>query len=880
MNGHDIRQTFLDYFSQRGHRAVKSSSLVPVNDPTLLFTNAGMNQFKDIFTGMEKRDYSRACTSQKCVRAGGKHNDLENVGYTRRHHTFFEMLGNFSFGDYFKAEAIAYAWELITKVYALPKDRLYVTVFREDDEAEELWQSVTGISKSRIFRLDEKDNFWQMGDTGPCGPCSEIHFDLGVEAAEPGREAEEFPLDGGGRFVEIWNLVFMQFDRSAGGIMTRLPKPSIDTGMGLERLAAIMQGKFSNYDSDLLRPIIDRGAELFHTSYGAAPRTDTVLRINADHARATTFLIHDGVVPSNEGRGYVLRKIMRRALRNARLIGVTDPYLHQLTGFVAEFMKPAYPELLDSIARVARVVKDEEHRYASTYQVAERVFQDEAKKAVNNLLPGTSAFRLYDTYGLALDEQEEMAREFGLSIDAEGFEAEMDKQRERARASWKGAEKAQVAPVYTQLLARTGRTRFTGYDSTLNESSRVLAILVNQREVDEVDAGTDAEIVLDTTCFYAESGGQVGDRGELCAASGEVVAHVTDTYAAVPGLTVHKVTASAKIRKGNILKGEVIADARSSTRRNHTATHLIHAALRSVLGNHVKQAGSVVEPVRLRFDFSHYTAMDAAEVAEVERIVNEEIMRNTQVSTDIMELEDAISTGAMALFGEKYGEKVRVVSVPGFSRELCGGTHVGRTGDIGLCKIVYEGSISAGVRRIEAITGSGALERFQDATLTLHRVAQTIRASEFELVDQVEKLLANSRQMEKQLETLKARIAQAQTGALESQGREIKGARVLATQVDGLDRNQMRALADSLRGKWKSAVVVLGAADEGGVSLIAAVTKDLTGKVHAGKLIGPLAQAVGGKGGGRPDLAEAGGKDAQALPGALESIYQQVDALL
>ncbi|MBM3768402.1 MAG: alanine--tRNA ligase [Acidobacteria bacterium] len=880
MTGHEIRQQFIDYFAKNGHRAVKSSSLVPANDPTLLFTNAGMNQFKDIFLGMEKRDYKRAVTSQKCVRAGGKHNDLENVGYTRRHHTFFEMLGNFSFGDYFKAEAIDFAWKLITEEYGLDKDRLYVTVFREDDEAEELWQKVTGISKSRIFRLDEKDNFWQMGDTGPCGPCSEIHYDLGAHAAEPGRENEVFPEDGGGRFVEIWNLVFMQFDRSAGGIMTRLPKPSIDTGMGLERLAAIMQGKLTNYESDLLKPIIDHGAGIFERQYGDDARVDTVLRINADHARAAAFLIHDGVVPSNEGRGYVLRKIMRRAMRNARMIGVTDPYLHRLTAFVADFMKPAYPELLETVTRVARVVKDEEHRYAATYQVAEKVFHDEAKKAVGGRLPGPAAFKLYDTYGLALDEQEDMAREFGLAIDSEGFEAEMDKQRERARASWKGADKATVAPVYSQLQSKSGRTKFTGYDNLVQDNAKVLAILVDRKEVDEIAAGAEAEIVLDTTCFYAESGGQVGDQGELQTRSGETLAVVSGAYPAVPGLTGHKITASSAIKKGDVVRCAVREDSRDSTRRNHTATHLLHAALRSVLGSHVKQAGSVVEPGRLRFDFSHYTAMDPQELGDVERIVNSEIMRNTQVSTDVMELEDAISTGAMALFGEKYADKVRVVQVPGFSKELCGGTHVGRTGDIGLCKIVYEGSISAGVRRIEAITGSAALERFQSATLSLNRVAQAIKASEPELVDQVEKLVFHQRALEKQVEQLKNKIAQSQTGDLTAESREIKGVRVLAAQVDGLDRTQMRALADSLRGKWQSAVIVLGSANEAGVSLIGAVTKDLTEKVHAGKLIGRVAGAVGGKGGGRPDLAEAGGKDAAALGAALQEVYAHVDGLL
>jgi alanyl-tRNA synthetase len=879
VTGHQIRQTFLDFFANRGHRIVRSSSLVPGNDPTLLFTNAGMNQFKDIFLGMEKREYSRATSSQKCVRAGGKHNDLDNVGYTRRHHTFFEMLGNFSFGDYFKAEAIEFAWDLVTKHYGMDKDRLYITVFREDDEAEELWQKVAGVSKSRIFRLDEKDNFWQMGDTGPCGPCSEIHYDLGPGTAEAGREHEQFPLDGGGRFVEIWNLVFMQFDRASSGVMTRLPRPSIDTGMGLERVAAIMQGKLSNYDCDLLLPIIEFAGERFKVNYGDEHRTDTVLRIVADHSRAAAFLINDGVLPSNEGRGYVLRKIMRRAMRNARMIGVQDPFLYQLTGFVAEFMKPAYPEMMDSIQRVARVVKDEEHRYATTFQVAEKVFLDEAKTAAGGVLPGPAAFKLYDTYGLAVDEQEEMARERGLQIDTAGFKAEMEKQRERARASWRGADKAQIAPVYGQLQQK-GRTKFIGYDATSADNSKVVALIVKERLVDSLEAGAEAELVFDRTPFYAESGGQTGDRGQLFSISGDKVANVRTTYPAVPGLSVHRISTLASIKVGDVLHAQVEAPARASTMRNHTATHLLHAALRTVLGSHVKQAGSVVEPGRLRFDFTHYTAMDAEEITEVERLVNEQVLRNTPVTTDVMELENAIATGAMALFGEKYGEHVRVVQVPGFSRELCGGTHVERTGDIGLCKVVYEGSISAGVRRIEAITGSGALERFQQANASLIKIAHMVHSSESELLDHVEKLVAQQKGLEKQFEQLKNKYAEAQVGVLESQVREIKGVKVLSVAVDGLDRQQMRTLADSLRNKWKSCVVVFGSVEDGNVAIVSAVTKDLTAKVHAGKLAGAVAQAVGGKGGGRPDMAEAGGKDAAALPAALESVYKTVEGAL
>ncbi len=863
MTGSETRQKFLDYFSARGHRVMRSSSLVPANDPTLLFTNAGMNQFKDVFLGQDKRDYARAATSQKCVRAGGKHNDLENVGYTRRHHTFFEMLGNFSFGDYFKREAIDFAWELITKDYGLPKDKLYVTVFREDDDAENLWQEVTGIPKSRIFRLDEKDNFWQMGDTGPCGPCSEIHYDLGVEAAEPGREKEEFPDDAGGRFVEIWNLVFMQFDRDSSGKMTPLPKPSIDTGMGLERIAAVMQGVMSNYDTDLIKPIMYRAAELFGKAPGEDSRVDTVLRINADHARATAFLINDGVVPSNEGRGYVLRKIMRRAMRNARMIGVSDPYLYRLTGFVAEHMRDAYPEMIESISRVARVVKDEEHRYATTFQVAEKVFHDEAKSVAEGVLPGAAAFKLYDTYGLALDEQEEMAREFGLRIDRGGFEAEMEKQRTRARASWKGAEKAAVNPVYQALP----RTEFVGRE-TLEAPATVTALL-------------DGEIALDKTPFYAEAGGQVGDTGVLLSKeSGEPVAIVETTRSPAPGRSIHKVRIVGPVKEGETVLARVDPQARHSTMRNHTSTHLLQAALRKVLGAHIKQAGSVVEPSRLRFDFTHYTAVDADELAEVERLMNEQILANNQVVTHVMDLDQALATGAMALFGEKYGDKVRVVSITDFSKELCGGTHVARTGDIGVCKIVYEGSISAGVRRIEAITGEGALKRFQDAQTELVRVASIIHAPESELVEQVEKLLAKEKQLEHQLAQLKNKAAQAEAASLDTQAQEIKGVKVLAARVDGFDRAQLRTLVDSLRNKWKTAVVVLATVEDGNVAIVSGVTKDITAKVHAGKLAGSVAQAVGGKGGGRPDMAEAGGKDAAALPAALEQVYRSVEAML
>ena len=880
MTGNDVRQRFLDFFQARGHRIIRSGSLLPASDPTLLFTNAGMNQFKEVFLGQETRDYVRATTSQKCVRAGGKHNDLENVGYTRRHHTFFEMLGNFSFGDYFKADAIEFAWDLITKDYGLPKDKLYVTVFREDDEAERLWQQITGISKDRIFRLDEKDNFWQMGDTGPCGPCSEIHYDLGPEGADPGRENEQFPLDGGGRFVEIWNLVFMQYNRDASGVMTPLPKPSIDTGMGLERIAAVLQGKLTNYETDLLLPVIHRAGELCGVEYGSDPKSDTALRINADHARATAFLINDGVLPANEGRGYVLRKIMRRALRNARLIGQQDPCLYQLTGFVAEHMRAAYPDMMESVQRVARVVKDEEHRYASTFVVAERVFNDEISKLTGTTVPGAVSFKLYDTFGLALDEQEDIARERGVSIDREGFDTEMQGQRERARASWKGAEKGAVVPAYQQLLAEKGRTKFLGYDY-LDSTSTITALLVNQQPVTTLEAGMQAELVLDKTPFYAQTGGQVGDRGTLYNAhTGERVAVVEDTFPGLPGLTIHRIRNIAPLVTGEELKAEVGAPERWATMRNHTATHLLHAALRQVLGTHVKQAGSVVEPPRLRFDFTHYAQVDPVEMAEIERLVNQEILRNTPVTTTVMPIDQAISTGAMALFGEKYGDEVRVVSITDFSKELCGGTHVTRTGDIGLCKIVSESSISAGVRRIEAITGEGAAHYFRETSDSLHRIAGMLKVAEPELLEHVGRLIDEKRSNERLINELKTKIAQSAARDLDTRVKEKNGVKYLVAQVDDLDRLQMRALADTLRNKLQSAVIVLASVEDGAVAIVSAVTKDLTAKVQAGKLVNAIAQAVGGKGGGRPDMAEGGGKDTGALAAALVAVAAEIESKL
>jgi alanyl-tRNA synthetase len=837
MTGHATRQTFLDFFASKGHRIVRSSSLVPADDPTLLFANAGMNQFKEIFLGQEKRDYSRATTSQKCVRAGGKHNDLENVGYTRRHHTFFEMLGNFSFGDYFKADAIEFAWDLITKGYGLPKDRLYVTVFREDDEAEQLWQKIANVPKERIFRLDEKDNFWQMGDTGPCGPCSEIHYDLGPEAAAPGREHEQFPDDAGGRFVEFWNLVFMQFDRSADGVLTPLPRPSIDTGMGLERMAAILQGKLSNYECDLIEPIRARAAELL----GPKMRPAT-LNVVADHSRAAEFLIHDGIVPSNEGRGYVLRKIIRRAIRHARRDGFEGIFLNQLTPFVADFMSGPYPELLESRDRVSRIVREEELRYATTFTVAEKMFRDEAKNAANGTLPGSAAFKLYDTYGLALDEQQDMARELDLSIDLQGFDEAMESQKQRARASWKGAEKAQVNPAFADLP----KTKFLAY----NHLESIGTVLYS----------SNTEVVLDQSAFYADSGGQVGDQGNLYdAQTGMKLAEVTGAVYGMPGLIVHKVNLSEPLAKGTTVKAVVDADRRAATMRHHTSTHLLQAALQTVLGRHVKQAGSVVDPTRLRFDFTHYAAVSAEERAEIERLINQEVLRNEAVATEIKSLDEALQSGAMALFGEKYGDTVRVVRIGEFSKELCGGTHVQRTGDIGVVKIVYEGSSAAGVRRMEAVAGPRVVD-FYEEQLTARE-------------DALAKAAQEKKELEHLVAQLKGQLAHSSSQSLSA--KEVNGIKLLAQQLPNMDRAQLRSIADDFLNRGAADVIVLGSATAAGTAeFISAVRKELTPKVHAGNIIKAVSEIVGGKGGGRPDRAEGGGKDATRIHEALSKVAE------
>ncbi len=877
MSGNEIREAFLRFFEERGHQRVSSSSLVPARDPTLLFANAGMNQFKDVFLGEEARDYSRATTSQKCVRAGGKHNDLENVGRTRRHHTFFEMLGNFSFGDYFKEDAIRFAWDLVTKVYGLAPDRLYVTVFRDDDEAEKLWRKVAGVPLDRIKRCGEKDNFWQMGDTGPCGPCSEIFYDYGPGGLEAGEPDDPFPADVS-RYVEIWNLVFMQYDRDENGALHRLPRPSIDTGMGLERTAAVLQGKLSNFDTDLFQPIIRRSAELLGLEYGASAETDTTLRIVADHGRAAAFLIHDDVVPANEGRGYVLRKIIRRALRHARLAGFEGAFLHEVTRFVAEHMRTGYPELVESQVRVAKIVRDEETRYQQNFAVAEREFDTVVATMSNGTIPGGAAFRLYDTFGLSLDEQTEMARERNLEIDMDGFRSAMAQQRERARLSWRGGAKSDegLAPLLAEISDAAG-TEFLGYDSVLASDLKVLALFRDGKQLNAAASGTEVEIVLDRTPFYAEAGGQVGDRGELLRGD-QPVAAVTDVQAPVRGTSVHHAELRSEVRVGDVLDGRVDDTRRDATRRNHTATHLLHAALRTVLGTHVKQAGSVVAPDRLRFDVTHYAAMEPTELLEVEDLVNEHVLQDSEVRTDIKDLEEAVRGGAMALFGEKYAGRVRVVSVGDFSVELCGGTHVGRTGEIGVFKLVSESGSSAGVRRIEALTGMGALNRYRRASADIARMAALLKVRDLKLVDAVQSLIAEQRRQGREIETLKSKLARSAAADLASKARDIGGMRVLAAGMKGVDRRQLRSLADSLRAKLGSAVVVLGAVDNGRVALVAATTPDIAGKrVHAGQLIREVARQVGGSGGGQPHMAEAGGKNPDRLDAALNSVYQLVE---
>jgi alanyl-tRNA synthetase len=912
VTGNEIRATFLKFFENNGHRIVPSSSLVPHGDPTLLFTNAGMNQFKDVFLGLEQRDYKRATTAQKCVRAGGKHNDLENVGFTTRHHTFFEMMGNFSFGDYFKKEAVAFAWELVTSPdwFAIDKSKLYVTVFGGaeiapgtslgvDEEAKSFWLGQNVPSERIVAVPGLKENFWAMGDTGPCGPCSEIHYDMGAVASDEGHADCQFPCDCG-RYVEIWNLVFMQFNRDSSGKVAPLPKPSIDTGAGLERLAAVIQGKLSNFDTDLFQPLIQKAAELTGTRYGKGPDSDASLRIIADHSRAATFLVSDGVVPSNEGRGYVLRKIIRRALRHANLLQAAASVPATVLPAMAEAVKlemgAAYPELEENFTRVQQILLGEEQRFSRTITVGLKKFaeftgdgtQAAARDTKSASLSGEKAFMLYDTYGLPRDFLEDLARDSGITVEWPAFESAMQEQRTRARASWKGTSKESVNPAYAKI-ADTFKTEPCFYFSTTSKDCRIEAIITKSGSVNELKAGESGEVVLDRTSIYAESGGQMADIGGFFDNSGtQRLADVSGAFYPVAGLVAHRVTAKETLHVGD--RVSVVADAQRRTHimRNHSGTHLVNAALRNTLGTHVKQAGSLNSPERLRFDFTHFAAVDPQELRDIEQQVNDEIRVNTAIETNVTSLEEALSSGALAFFGDKYPEhNVRVVTIPDphaprgfYSKELCGGTHVHRIGDVGVLKIVSEQSVAAGVRRIEAVTGTGALEHYQNQSRLLSQLASQLNVGEDALLSTVEKLSQTAKQLEKELESQKRKGALGQLDELAAKTQLIKGVKVLAAEVANVDRDGLRQLVDSLRQKLGSGIIVLGMPDDGKVALIVAVTKDLTAKVHAGKLIQTLAKQVGGSGGGRPDLAEAGGKDTSALNSTLRSIPSLLEPLL
>jgi alanyl-tRNA synthetase len=903
LSGNEIRSTFLKYFGDRGHRVVRSASLVPVNDPTLLFSNAGMNQFKDVFLGLEQRDYTRAASSQKCVRAGGKHNDLETVGFTNRHETFFEMLGNFSFGDYFKKDAIAYALELVTSPqwFNIPVNRLYFTVFGgaevapgkilpTDEEALNFWVEI-GTPRERVIPVPGlKENFWAMGETGPCGPCSEVHYDMGPEASDQGHADCQFGCDCG-RYVEIWNLVFMQFNRDASGNVTPLPKPSIDTGAGLERLAAVLQGKISIFATDLFEPLISRASDLTGARYGISPHCDASLRIIADHARASTFLISDGVIPSNEGRGYVLRKILRRAIRHGRLLGMQQPFMTQMCRAVHAAMRDAYPELDDSIDRVSRIVLGEETRFAHTLAVGLKKLDEDLADLARRPSPvyeGNKAFKLYDTYGLPLDFITDAVRDLGIPFDSAGFDRAMEEQRTRARASWKGGHKEVANPAYAKL-AETFRTEPDFYFGASAKDCHIEAIVTKEGAVNELPAGAEGEVVLDRTVFYAESGGQVSDIGILWNNDRTMqLAEVRGAYYPVAGLIAHRVLAKETLVVGDRLAGEADAERREHIKRNHTATHLMHSALRNTLGTHVKQSGSLVEAGRLRFDFSHFAAIDPAELRDIEQQVNDEILLDSEVQTDVMTIDDALASGALAFFGDRYPEQnVRVVTIPDaaapggfYSKELCGGTHVKRTGNIGVFKIMAEQSVAAGVRRVEAITGVPALVDYQRARQVVAELSSRLGVSEEGLAGALERAEQAQRQMEKQLDALKRKGALARLEELAAQVRIVKGVQVISAEIEGVDREAMRQLVDSLRQKLGSGVVVLGSADNGKVTLLAGVTKDLTHRLHAGKIVQATAQQVGGSGGGRPDLAEAGGKDTSRLKTALDLVYPLIERML
>jgi alanyl-tRNA synthetase len=879
MTGNTIRQRFLRFFADHGHTVVPSSSLVPRDDPTLLFTNAGMVQFKDVFLGREKRPYTRAATAQKCMRAGGKHNDLENVGRTARHHTFFEMLGNFSFGDYFKAEAIAYAWSFITQELGLPKDRLYVTIYQDDDEAFEMWQAQAGMPADRIFRFGEKDNFWAMGDTGPCGPCSEIFYDHGP-ALSCGRASCTVGCDCD-RYVEIWNLVFMQFERDGSGQLTPLPRPSIDTGMGLERITAVLQGVNSNYDTDLLRPIIRYVEEQSGKRYGADEAHDVSMRVIADHARATSFLLSDGVLPANEGRGYVLRRILRRAARHGRLLGFSEPFFYRVLGVVADEMGGAYAELNAARQFAASVTLHEEERFAYTLETGMRLLSrvsDETRQRGEKLIPGEELFKLYDTYGFPLDLAEEIVGDQGLALDLDGFERAMDRQRTLARAAWKGSGDEAVKPVYPTLAERLGSTLFLGYD-TLEAQGRVLAILKNEQLVEAAEEGSEVEIVVDQTPFYAEGGGQVGDTGLLI--NPNVILEVKDTQRPVDDLIVHRALVKrGRVRVQEVLHARVESQRRQAIALNHTGTHILHATLKQVLGDHVKQAGSLVAPDRLRFDFTHFGRLADREIYRLEDIVNERIREDRPVEVVHSALHEALQMGAMALFGEKYGDDVRVVKIGDFSMELCGGTHLRSTGEIGLFKVIQASGVAAGVRRIEALTGEAAFAHVRREEATLNELRELLKAQAFEEPARVQRLMEQVHELEREVETLKGRLANARTQDLLDGVMEVHGVKVLTLREGSMTQADLRNLVDMAKERLRSGVVVAASVVDEKVALVAGVTSDLTRRVHAGELAKAVAVLIDGSGGGRPDMAQAGGRRPERLAEALEKVPALVESQL
>lgn len=851
----DLRNKFIDYFKSHGHQAVASSSLVPADDPTLLFTNAGMNQFKDCFLGAEKRSYTRAVSSQRCVRAGGKHNDLENVGYTARHHTFFEMLGNFSFGDYFKKEAIEFAWNFLTKEIGLPKEKLLVTVYSEDDEAFDIWEKHIGVPKEKIIRISTSDNFWSMGDTGPCGPCSEIFYDHGAHiwGGPPGT-----PEEDGDRFIEIWNLVFMQFNKQADGTMEPLPKPSIDTGMGLERISAILQNVHSNYEIDLFQNLIKSAASIV----GSEDLENKSLRVIADHIRSCSFLICDGVMPSNEGRGYVLRRIIRRAVRHGYQLGANDIFFYKLVASLAKEMGEAYPELVDQLPVIEKVLRVEEEQFSKTLARGMAILNDTLETLEGDTVPGDVVFKLYDTYGFPTDLTNDVAREHDLKIDEEGFEAAMQAQRARAQqASNFGAD-------YNSKLAIDHTTSFTGYTDVEGQAN-VVELIADNAFVEKLEDGQEGVVVLDSTPFYAESGGQAGDKGVLRVANGEFI--VTDTQK-MGNAFAHKGIAKGSVSKGDTATAAIDAANREAIKKNHSATHLLHAALREILGEHVTQKGSLVEAPRMRFDFSHFEAVTAEQLAEIERRVNQEIRANHTLATELMDLDEAKASGAMALFGEKYDEKVRVVTMGPFSVELCGGTHVTRTGDIGLFKITSEAGIASGVRRIEAVTGEHALEVVQTQQATLSSLSALLKTDSQNVLERVVSLQNQTKELEKALNSAKQKLASQQGADMLSNAVEINGVKVLIANLEGVEAKSLRSMMDDIKNRIGEGIVVLGVANDAKVNLIAGVTKNLTSKVKAGELVNFVASQVGGKGGGRPDMAQAGGDQPENLGQALDSV--------